>query len=181
MLTFKKWIKITEYLSAVLLFLILFIVFINIATKQIQPRQKIVRIGDKAKAESVDIWRLSKDGTKKYRLKASSMQRTKDDTVILSNAELWYFQIKKPVVYLRSDVAKIYKNNDVYAYGHVYLKRQDLQLYTNSVRWIDELKRLEGREVFRGNSQKYSFSGKSFIYYQSKDEIVAFRVDIWTK
>lgn len=181
MLTFKRWIKITKYLTAVLFFLILFIVFISIITKQIQPEQKIVKINDKAKAESIDIWRLSKDGTKRYRLKASSMQRTKEDTVILNNAELWYFQVKKPTVYLKSDVAKVYKDNDVYAFGHVYLKREDLQLHTNSVRWTDRLKRVEGKEAFKGSSKKSSFSGRSFIYYLSKDKLVAFGVDIWIK
>ncbi len=181
MLTFEKWTKIAGYSVGILLFFVLFLIFFNIVEKQTVTQNKITKISEKVKANSIDVWRFIDKGRKKYHLKADSMDKLKNDVVILHNARLWLYEPKKPVIYMRSDKAVIYKNNDIDASGKVYLKREDLQLYDDSIKWINKDKIAESSEPFKGSSKKSSFSGKSFVYYQNKDKLVARGVSIWLR
>ncbi len=181
MLTFKRWVKIVGYLSAIFFFAILTIVFFGFVTKDSLPDVKIVKIKSKAKAKSVDIWRTSNDGLKKYRLVAYSMVKTKNDLVVLRNATLWYFEKNEPGIYIKATKAVIDTENNIEATGEVVFKRKDLKLYTTKVNWINSLKILRGSKKFNGQSTKVSFSGKSFIYYVKLDKLVANGVSVWLK
>jgi LPS export ABC transporter protein LptC len=181
MITFKRLIKIVGYLTATFLFLILAIIFFGLVTKESILDFKVVKIESKADAKSINIWRISKDGLKKYRLVASSMVKTKNDLVILNNAELWYFEKNKPDIYLRADKAIVDASNNVNAFGNVYLKRSDLNIYAKEINWLSKKKILKSKKVFRGFSSKSSFFGKNFIYYMQSNKLLAFGVDIWLK
>ncbi len=181
MLTFKNQIKFLGYSAALLLFLFLGLIFFDMVSKQISINSKIIKIDNKEEAEAVDIWRISYNGGKRYRLKAISMDKKKNGLIVLHNAKLWYFEISKPVIYLKSDKAVMYKNNNIYATGNVFLKRGNLKLYAKSVFWNDKLKVARSDNSFRGTTKKSSFRGKNFVYYQSIDELVINGANIWLK
>ncbi len=181
MLTFKRWTKILGYAFSLLLFSVLALIFFDMISKQTSVEKQIVKVENKAQANTVDIWKISYDGKNRYRLKANSMDKKKNGTVVLHKAQLWYFTDKKPTTYIKADRATVYTNNNIYATGHVFLKRKDLQIYAHSVYWNDAKKIARSEEPLKGHTQKSSFSGKGFIYYQIPDKLVVKGVDIWLK
>ncbi len=181
MIAFRKWIRIIGYLASVFLFSVLAIVFFGLVMHDIVPETKIVKIESKAEAKSVDLWRVSKDGLKRYRLTAVFMEKTKKDMVILTKARLWYYKKDNPTVFLKSDRVFIDVDNNVDAEGNVYLERNDLRVYTKSAKWNNRDNILKGSSSFRGHSKKLSFLGKSFVYYPDKDKFLAFGVNACLK
>lgn len=181
MLTFKKWTKIAGYAVLLLFFFILSLIFIDIVDKQTTVEKQIVKVENKAQANAVDIWKISYNGKKKYRLTADSMVKKKNGVIVLGNAQLWYFEDKKPDIYIRADKALIYTNNNVYATGNVFLKRKDLRIYGNSVYWDDVKKIAKSGDSFKGKTKRSSFSGASFIYYQKKNKLIVKGDSVWLK
>ncbi len=179
--TFKRLVKIAGYLAAISLFAILAIVFFVFVTKDTMPNIKTVTIKSKAEAQSVDMWRISNGGLKKYRLIASNMIKTKSDLVILKNAKLWYFEKNKPDVFIKADEVVVYKNNNVDAKGNVFLMRKDLRINASEVFWNAKNKTLSTKTTFKAVSKKFSFLGKNFIYYLNSDEFISSGADVWLK
>ncbi len=181
MLTFKRWTEVLGYAVFFILFLVLALIFFDIVVKQTAVKKEVVKVDDKALANAVDMWKISQNGKKRYRLKAKSMIEKKDGVIILHDAQVWCFEDNKPDIYIKADRAVVYKNNNIDAFGHVFLKRKDLKIYGKSVYWIDNKKIAKSGDSFKGNTQKSLFSGKSFVYYQKKDELTVKGVDIWLR
>ncbi len=133
----------------------------------------------KEKASALDIWEFTNNG--KYNIKAKKMVKEKNGVILLFNDELWVYKKGKTPVYIRSDKAYIYPNHDVMALGHVFLKRGDLVIEGGSAFWDNRKQTVSSTEPFRGYNDKSKFSGKSFVYYNSKDMLIANGVDIWLK
>ncbi len=138
-----------------------------------------VKFSVKEKAKALDVWEYTSSG--KYRVIAKKMVKEKNGVILLFDGELWVYKKGKTPVYIRSDRAYIYPNHDVMALGHVYLKRGDLVINGSSAFWDNRRGIISSEQPFKGYNSKSRFSGRSFVYYNSKDMLIASGVDIWLK
>ena len=164
--------------SFILLFGVSAFIFFGFVEKESIPVGH-VKFKVKEKAKALDVWQFTKGG--KYRIKARSMIKEKNGVILLFNDELWVYKKGKAPVYIRSDRAYIYPNHDVMALGHVFLKRGALVIKGSSAFWDNRKQIVSSTEPFRGYNDKSKFSGRSFVYYNSKDMLIANGVDIWLK
>ncbi len=178
MTDFKRITRAAGIVSFLLFFGVSALLFFGFVEKETVPVGK-VKFYVKEKARSLDIWRFS--GSTKYRIKAESMVRKKNNVVYLENVKLWIYQLKEPVIFVSSDRAYVYPNRNVRAKGDVFLRRSDLKIYTDEANWNNEKQILYGNAPFHGYNMKSRFKGKSFLYYSKQDKLIAKGVDIWLK
>lgn len=154
-------------------------IFIGLVNKESNIDNKIISIKTKNSAQFPDMWHISKDGSKRYRIKAVSMKKTKDGSTILNRAQLWCFNKNDKPIYIKADKATIYKNNDIYATGNVYAKKDDINIYAKDAHWYNIKKILQSSLPFRGFSKKSKFKGKKFVYSSGNSKLTVYGVNIW--
>ncbi|AEA33495.1 LPS export ABC transporter periplasmic protein LptC [Hippea maritima] len=176
MISFKKLTLFSGYLSLALLFGVSAFLFIGFMQKE-TIKTVNVSFEVKEKALGVDLWRFSK--IRKYHIISQEMVKLKNGVLKLIKPKLWVFEPAKPDVFLISNEAVIYPNNDIYAYGDVRLKREDLNIYGDEAKYSSEEKTIESSKPFRGSNKKSNFKGKSFVYYLDSSKLIARGVDIW--
>jgi len=164
--------------SFILLLIIAAFIFFGFVEKESIPVDH-VKFKLKEKANSLDVWQFTKSG--RYRIKAKKMVKEKNGVILLFDDELWVYKKSKVPVYIRSDTSYIYPNHDVVALGHVFLKKGDLVIRGKSAFWDNRRQVVSSSEPFMGLNSKSKFSGKSFIYYNSRGILVVRGVNLWLK
>ncbi len=181
MLNFRRLVKISGILAALLVLAVAFVVFVGFVTNRDLTGSNSVVPHVEEEAKSIDVYRILKNGKVVYHLVASSMVRKKSGIIVLKDVSLWYRQDSKPTVMLKAARAIVYRNNDVMADGGVSLKRNDLEVHTQRVYWVNAQKVAFSSQQFKGSAKKVRFSGDGFRYYYSNDKLIAGRVDIWLR
>ncbi len=178
MISFKKLTLLFGYFAFFLFFGILIFLFVGFVQREITPQQK-VKFEVKEKAKGVDLWKIA--AKKRYHLIADNMIKRKNGVVELHKPKLWIIEKGKPDIYIKSDKAYIYPDNNVLAEGNVYLKKEDLNIKGFDAFYNSKASTISSKKPFSGFDRKSKFKGKSFVFLVKRNILKAKKVEIWLK